>query len=170
MRLCSIGECNKKYYSRDLCKIHYERYMRINNINGYKNRKINIARKWKQNNKEKIKEYNDKTKFIVKRRYSGSKSQARRRKKDWNINFEDYSKLISKNCIYCKKSIKNKTGVGLDRLDNSKGYVLSNVVTCCGDCNSIRGDKLTHEETIVVIEAVLKHRKLQNQEQIINDV
>jgi hypothetical protein len=75
-----------------------------------------------------------------------------------SLSFETYSKLISNGCLYCKKDISKETGVGLDRLDNLKGYELSNVVPCCGSCNQIRNIHLSHEEMIVAMQAVLKLR------------
>lgn len=33
---------------------------------------------------------------------------------------------------------KNKTNRGLDRVDNSLGYILTNVVSCCAICNRMK--------------------------------
>lgn len=49
--------------------------------------------------------------------------------------------------------------MGLDRLDNSKGYEITNIVSCCTTCNYLRGDLLSPEETIVAVQAILKFRK-----------
>jgi hypothetical protein len=71
-------------------------------------------------------------------RYNRLKTQAHKRGKVLEIIYDDYVKLISKPCFYCGE-IKEECGVGLDRIDNSKGYVLGNVVSCCGECNLKRG-------------------------------
>ncbi len=62
-----------------------------------------------------------------------------------------------KECHYCHNELPQR-GSGMDRVDNSIGYLISNVVPCCTVCNKIRGDNLTHEETVVAIKAVLDFR------------
>jgi len=39
-------------------------------------------------------------------------------------------------CFYCNEKIQ---GFGLDRVDNEQGYILNNVVPCCGVCNKFKG-------------------------------
>lgn len=46
--------------------------------------------------------------------------------------------LIVKGCQYCGETELSKTG--LDRIDNSIGYIESNVNPCCITCNLIRKD------------------------------
>lgn len=48
-------------------------------------------------------------------------------------------KLMSSNCSYCGVGASNDTPIGLDRLDNSKGHILGNVVPCCETCNMMKG-------------------------------
>lgn len=40
-----------------------------------------------------------------------------------------------KPCRFCGDAIQT---VGLDRIDNRKGYTVSNVVACCRTCNSMK--------------------------------
>lgn len=63
------------------------------------------------------------------------------------LNFEitlgDFSELITKSCEYCGKEPlprgKHKALMnGLDRVDNSLGYLLTNVVPCCTVCNMMK--------------------------------
>jgi hypothetical protein len=61
-------------------------------------------------------------------------------------------------CVYCGSLIRG-IGSGLDRINNSKGYIIDNVNPCCGTCNDIRGDNLTVEEMKVAMRAVLDYRK-----------
>jgi len=46
---------------------------------------------------------------------------------------EDFNRLINGDCEYCKRI--PTTWFGIDRVVPSLGYVLSNVVSCCLDCN-----------------------------------
>ena len=42
-------------------------------------------------------------------------------------------------------------GVGLDRLDNSKGYVLDNVVPCCDKCNRLKHMNISKDEMLAIV-------------------
>lgn len=108
-------------------------------------------------------EYFSANKLSPKRRFSAAKAKAKVKKRglSWTINYEQYCDLIVQSCYYCENQLgntKENCGVGLDRLDNSKGYELSNVVSCCGTCNIVRSDKLSPEETKVAIQAVVEFR------------
>jgi hypothetical protein len=100
-------------------------------------------------------------------RFHHAKCMARKRKLLWAISFEDYCWLQSLNCFYCDEWFckERKSGTGLDRIDNSKGYVLQNVVTACGACNTIRSNYLTLEEAQVAIQAALLFRYTKCQEE-----
>ena len=62
-------------------------------------------------------------------------------------------------CVYCnREGVSNTMGfrsVGIDRIDNSKGYIKSNVQPCCRDCNSMKSRK-THEEFIDHLRCIAK--------------
>jgi len=73
------------------------------------------------------------------------------------LDYEVFQELIKQDCVYCGDE-NIGSGVGLDRLDNTIGYVEANVVSCCGSCNQVRGHNLTVMETIVAMEAVVKLR------------
>lgn len=92
-------------------------------------------------------------------RYKRAVRNSKKRGKTWDISQQDYIDLISQPCFYDGASLCKEFGTGLDRIDNSKGYSLDNVVPCCGDCNIIRGDRLTHEEMEVAMQAVLNFRR-----------
>jgi hypothetical protein len=76
---------------------------------------------------------------------------ASRRSIKWNISENDWIKLATQNCYYCESKPKNiikEYGFfynGLDRIDPSIGYDLTNVVTCCKICNRAKSD-LSQEE------------------------
>jgi len=94
----------------------------------------------------------------MKTRYARSRANARKRKKAWEITIEEYEKLIDL-CFYCQKDVKLEIGTGLDRIDNAKGYLIDNVLSCCGDCNKMRGNYLTVEEMTFVMSELVKYRK-----------
>jgi hypothetical protein len=97
---------------------------------------------------------------LVKGRAYDQQEHVNRRGKNWNLTFDEYVNLIGKRCNYCDDEFNTPsiTGIGLDRLDNNKGYEINNVVSCCTTCNTIRSDLLTPEETKIAIQAILTHR------------
>lgn len=91
-------------------------------------------------------------------RYFTSRFSAKRRNLNWTLELEQYLTLISLPCYYCQGTL-SITGVGLDRLDNTQGYTLTNVVPCCGICNVWRADHFTPEEVKVAMTAIKKFRQ-----------
>lgn len=100
---------------------------------------------------EKCEPINRKTTYIgdgvaaynsVYRRY---KKEARSRGYEFELDSEDVAYITKQNCHYCGKPPSTKTGTknatgfylynGIDRVDNSKGYYIDNVVPCCTECN-----------------------------------
>lgn len=73
--------------------------------------------------------------------------------KDFNGTLEQFTKLILGNCHYCNSTPMNVFNLnkntfiynGLDRIDNSKGHTLDNVVPCCKYCNYSKRD-LTQQD------------------------
>jgi hypothetical protein len=74
-----------------------------------------------------------------------SRNNAARRGLSWDLDFTTWDFLRSQPCDYCGLKIETKIG-SLDRLDNSKGYELGNVVPCCFICNTMRNDIWTPVE------------------------
>ena len=74
----------------------------------------------------------------------------------WGLADSLFFSLVSSPCHYCgiqpdslRKPNKQVNGgfwySGVDRMDNAKGYVPDNVVSCCWTCNRAKG-KLTYAE------------------------
>ena len=74
------------------------------------------------------------------------RSEAKKRKLEFDLTFEQFMAFWQKPCYYCGSAVKT---IGLDRVDNSKGYIITNVVSCCWRCNdwkkaSSQSDFLNH--------------------------
>lgn len=67
--------------------------------------------------------------------------------------------IEGKSCVYCGDDKE----IGCDRLDNSKGHLMSNVVPACRTCNVIRGNRLTYEEMLIVGKTVTEVKNARNQ-------
>ena len=89
-------------------------------------------------------------------RYGVFTRNARVRKIEYTITKPEWLKLVQKVCHYCGSNEGLRRT--LDRLDNSKGYHLDNVVPACNACNVGRCDNFTPEEWQVMINALLEHR------------
>ncbi len=96
-------------------------------------------------------------------RFANGKSRAKERGLSWTLTKQTYFAMIQQPCFYCAGYFPpSKTGSGLDRLNNTLGYLPNNVVSCCGTCNKVRMDTFSPEETRVMVDAVITHRKLNN--------
>lgn len=59
-------------------------------------------------------------------------------------------------CIYCNRleseCIKDDNGrisrLTIDRKDNKQGYIITNLVLCCFNCNNIKGARFTYEQML----------------------
>lgn len=60
--------------------------------------------------------------------------------------------IITKCCVYCGDNKR----VGCDRVDNSKGHFIDNVVPCCYDCNVARANNFSFDEMKVIGESIKK--------------
>lgn len=63
------------------------------------------------------------------------RQNARMRGLDFEITRDQFAEFWQKPCYYCGDPILT---VGLDRLDNRKGYTMDNVVSCCAECNAMK--------------------------------
>ena len=85
-------------------------------------------------------------KFVLLRYKQGAKQ----RNIEWKISDDLALRLFQLDCFYCGKPPSQEKKVssrgkyvynGIDRVDNSKGYIEGNVVPCCGVCNKAKSDK-----------------------------
>ncbi len=83
--------------------------------------------------------------------FSSYKWIARKKGRDWEIDFPTFVSITSSNCYLCQsppaqiKAGGRRHGPyvynGVDRVDNTKGYILGNVMPCCKACNTLKGEK-----------------------------
>lgn len=67
-------------------------------------------------------------------------SAVRRRGQITDISFENYKILITSDCSYCGGKVEGDKYNGIDRMDSSIGYEMSNSVPCCYSCNIMKSD------------------------------
>lgn len=103
----------------------------------------------------------------VRQIYTTYKHGAARYNRVFELTEEQVYNLAIQNCVYCgalpQNIAKHATNSkynwiynGIDRVDNSKGYTLNNVVTACRHCN-IAKRTMSREEFLSWIERVYNH-------------
>lgn len=81
------------------------------------------------------------------------KAQAKLRDLDFSLTEDEFRSYTKENCSYCLASTSNTrkasksvyTYNGIDRIDNSRGYVSGNCAPCCGKCNRYKGSLSTYD-------------------------
>lgn len=158
------AESGKNYYH-----LHKEKQAETNKIwratESGKEKQKSASYKWRQNNPERFKELTkkyymrDSSKPFF--RLNKAKQQAKSRDIPFLLTLEEYSLLIKDPCYYCNGAFGHVTkGTGLDRIDSSIGYIITNVISSCGICNRIKSNFFTLEETKAAVQAVLDLRNL----------
>lgn len=76
---------------------------------------------------------------------------AEKRGHSFELTEKQFSELTQQDCYYCgakpnnivnqKKSNGSYTYNGIDRVDNTKGYTIDNVVPCCKQCNQAKSNQ-----------------------------
>ena len=72
--------------------------------------------------------------------FSNCKGQAKARDIEFTLSKDQFMSIVYTSCSYCGSTEK----IGVDRIDNTKGYVNGNVTSCCPVCNRM---KATHSAT-----------------------
>lgn len=93
-------------------------------------------------------------------------SRARERGHEFSIDRETFQQLVTSACSYCgrapaHRNLKGRTPAevnGVDRVDNTLGYVPGNVVTACKTCNHMKKD-MTEAEFKAACMAVVFYGK-----------
>jgi len=130
--------------------------------------KIAIAhKKYYENNTEKYNKYRREYRYnnpvgIYSTIKDGLTNKKRPRKELLKISKEDFVSWYlaqEKICFYCKRtfeetqvdSLNKKTHrLTIDRVDNTKGYEIGNIVLACLRCNAIKNDYFTKDEMLEI--------------------
>ena len=150
---------DKKYYQKHKKKRKQQRkeyYQKMKNDKKKYEEYLEKVRIWNKNDKlknpQKYKDYQKKKSLMPKTRWDFYKKNARNRNIKWELTYEQFMTFWQKPCYYCGTEIET---IGLDRVDNSKGYNLDNIVSCCSICNYAKR-KLTKEQFIQHCKKVAK--------------
>ena len=94
------------------------------------------------------------------------KKDAELRNYKFSLTEEQFYKFVNSNCFYCgcdpssiQKTYKNNGNFiynGIDRKDNSFGYIIENCVTCCSMCNIMKST-MSHEQFLSKTNEIFNH-------------
>src|SRR3990167_138039 len=129
------AEYHSEYYKKNKDKMlaYNNKYNRIN-----VKRLSQYRKKYREKNKDKARKQIAQWSKTPKGCFSHYKCRAKYRGKLFKISFEDFNTFWQQPCSYCGASIAT---IGLDRMDNQKGYLIGNVTPCCWPCNKKKGPK-----------------------------
>ena len=115
----------------------------------------------KECSEKRIKEYSKtyRKKYVItpNSRYGTYRRSVEKTNRIFNLTFEEFMLFWQKPCSYCGDNIKT---IGLDRVDNTKGYELENIVPCCTMCNRMKNSH-TKERFLNQVTKIAEHLKTQ---------
>jgi len=162
-KVCSI--CKKE---KTLNNFHKDKYRPDKLVYCCKQCISKQAKKYYKSHKEKIKKYYKihRKKILIRQTlptgvYILIKSSAKRRQVEFNLSKEDFINWLNKQpktCIYCKRTLsealKDRNNkfkrLTIDRMDNSRGYEINNIVLSCYKCNAIKSNIFTYLEMLKI--------------------
>jgi hypothetical protein len=136
---CSVEGCEEKGHTKGMCTKHYAKIRRTGTLDKLK-RKGPVPGELSQldSMRDPRPGYRG---FYAANTIDDIRNKARRRGKEWLLASVEAYKLIIASCVYCGYTPNwPESRVGIDRVDNSKGYVPGNCVPCCSTCNSAKGE------------------------------
>lgn len=135
------------------------RYYRKDKMN-YSTEEVIFGRKVKRDSK-KVKDFKDASQGM---RAKASKMISAYKCRDKKNGFDKVcditiewmvENIFKSKCVYCGDTCR----LGCDRIDNTKGHTMDNVVPCCIECNQARNNKFTHEEMFTLGKAIAEIKK-----------
>lgn len=101
--------------------------------------------------------------------FSSYKNAAAKRKLEFLLTKEQFIEITKQNCYYCgsvprylhfNKRANGEVYVnGIDRIENNKGYLIDNCVSCCKNCNIAKA-RLTQEQFFELVINIYNSRNL----------
>jgi len=113
-------------------------------------------RKYRARHIEKVRAYQKaySEKNFQKKRYIAARAHDKKMNQE-SCTENEYLAVAKINiCVYCGL----QDGIGIDRLDNTIGHVLNNIVPCCEQCNYTRGDIWTVGQMVQIGDLIRQFR------------
>lgn len=93
------------------------------------------------------------------------RGRCKRYNREFNLTIEQYESIRKLPCHYCKVQLPKSNAPSLDRINNSKGYTIENVLPCCTECNTKKSNRQTVKETEFLAIVLKIYRRCQSYNQ-----
>ena len=138
----------KRIRVRDRIKgVIYEEKHKANEILKYgieyiKKKEAEYSAKWRKAHQDEQIEFNTARRLDPHCRYAYYRYRATDSNIEFTMSEEEMISLFTSQCKYCgeKYEGQGKNLLGVDRINNSKGYIKENCVSCCEMCNIMKND------------------------------
>jgi len=128
--------------NRDKCTLYWMKHRRKKikemGLDAYRKYCAMIAKKYRDNNKDKFREIYKIENQNPKTKLKNYKYKAKIDGKKWKLTDENALKLMQNDCYFCDAIATKDNMNGIDRLLNNKDYIEDNCVSCCSMCNYIK--------------------------------
>jgi hypothetical protein len=104
----------------------------------YLKRNAETMAKWRENNPEKVEEANDARLKDINAHYHNYQYKSNKYRLKFDLSLEQFETIVKMPCHYCG-IIQDKGFNGIDRMDQTQGYVYENCASCCKVCNYLKG-------------------------------
>jgi hypothetical protein len=118
--------------------VNYRGRQHNENQEEYLKRNAETMAKWRENNPEKVKEINEKKLKNINTHYYNYKYKSNKYRLNFELSLEQFDTIVKMPCYYCG-IIQDKGFNGIDRMDQTQGYVYKNCASCCKVCNFLKG-------------------------------
>jgi hypothetical protein len=138
---------NENNYEKVALKtLNYRQRKMEEDQTGYLAHNAEMAKNWRENNPDKMVESNENKKNSKRLQYNVYSRNANIKNIEFSITYDEYSDVVTKECYYCG-ILQDRGFNGIDRKDQTKGYIIENCVSCCKMCNYMKGS--TNEEVFI---------------------
>ena len=138
--------------------LNYRGRQHNENQEEYLKRNAEVMTNWRENNPEKVSEMNDARLKNVEATFNHYKYDSTIKRRLFELSFEQFETIVKTPCYYCG-IVQDKGFNGIDRMDQTQGYVIENCVSSCKLCNFLKGavDNITFLQRV---EHILKHNNI----------
>ena len=105
-------------------------------------------KEYEQANIDKVREQRQRYRTSIKGRYKKYERGAKERNLKFELTIDEFDNITKQPCFYCGEFGKERDGIkynGVDRINSTDGYSISNCVPCCETCNKMKLDYDQHD-------------------------
>ncbi len=119
-------------------EMNYRQRQIENDQEGYLQRGADNAKKWRENNPDKVMAGNKSRIKNIKIHYTNYIRKADNSRHSFELSQDMFEEIVKQPCYYCG-IIQDREFNGIDRKNSTQGYEVTNCVSCCKMCNYMKG-------------------------------